>query len=497
MSELSILLVEDSPDDADLLLLQLAERGLDARWRRVETEEGMRQALAEQAWDVVIADFNLPRFSAEAALAVLQQSACDIPFIVVSGFIGEESTVQLMKAGAHDVVMKDNLARLLPAIERELREAETRRAHRRAEEALRLSEKRLRAITAALGEAVFVVDPDGLLLMMNPEAEQLFGWRESELLGKNVHDIVHRHSPESPPIEREACGSFLSIRQGQRQRVEDDLYLRKDGSMVPVAYVSTPLFEDGRLVGAVTAAQNISERKRARQELLESRRRFQELSAHLQSVREAERTSIARELHDELGQMLTALKMDVSWLQARVVADAAIEGKIGGMTRLIDDTLDWVRQMSAELRPVMLDDLGLRAAVEWLLEGFAERHGIATELQAAQTEFRLEKEQGTAAFRIIQECLTNVARHAAAGKVVVTLVMDDAELHLTVRDDGQGFDPQAAPRRKSFGLLGIRERAAALGGRCQLDSAPAAGTTVSVHLPLRVDDALDALGSLA
>lgn len=497
MTELSILLVEDSPDDADLLLLQLAERGLDARWRRVDTEDDMRQALAEQAWDVVISDFNLPRFSAEAALAVLLQSGSDLPFIVVSGFIGEESTVHLMKAGAHDVVMKDNLARLLPAIERELREAEIRRAHRAAEDALHLSEKRLRAITAALGEAVFVVDADGLLLMMNREAEQLLGWREAELLGKSMHDIVHRYSANSPPIAAHLCASLQAIEQGKAQRTEDDLYLRKDGTTVPVAYVSTPLFEDGRLVGAVSAVQNIAERKRARTELLESRRRFQELSAHLQSVREAERTGIARELHDELGQMLTALKMDVSWLRARVAADEAIDNKIGGMTRLIDDTLDWVRQMSAELRPVMLDDLGLRAAVEWLLEGFTERHGVASELQAAQTEFRLEKEQGTAAFRIIQECLTNIARHAGASKVVVAMAMDDDELHLTVSDDGCGFDPAAVRQRKSFGLLGIRERATALGGRCELNSAVNAGTTVSVHLPLRAADEFETTEGLS
>lgn len=485
LPELRVLLVEDAPDDADLILLEL-----DLHWprvvsQRVDTELTFRHVLTSAPWDIVISDCNLPRFSAEAALAILRQHAEDTPFLVVSGFIGEESAAALMKAGAHDFIRKDNLARLAPAIERELREAALRREHRQGQEALRHSEKRLRAITAALGEAVFVTDANGCLLSMNPESERLLGWRESELAGRYIHDIIHRHSADSPPVAASLCGSLCAIQQGQAVRVEEDIFLRKDGTTVPVAYVSTPLFEDGRLVGAVSALQDITSRKKARQELLESRHRLQELSAHLQAVREEERTQIARELHDELGQILTAFKMDVSWLSSKTAAgDAAVQGKLASMNKMIDDTLDWVRRMSSDLRPIMLDDLGLRPAIEWLLEEFSRRHGVATRLNACSEECRLDQAYSTAAYRIIQECLTNVARHAGASLVEVSLLCGE-ELTIIVRDNGCGFSPGTPGKRKSFGLLGIRERAASLDGHCDIASATdGSGTTITVRLPL-------------
>lgn len=481
---LRVLLIEDAPDDAELALLALAERWPQLHSLRVEDAAQLEAALS-QPWDVVVSDYNLPCFDAGAALALLRAHDDSLPFIVVSGCVGEESAADMMKAGADDFVMKGNLPRLPLAVDRALRQAAVRRQHRQAQEALRLSEKRLRAITDALGEGVFVTDPNCALRWMNPEAERLLGWREEELIGQPIHQIVHRPAADAPPSDPNCCGSLLALRHGVPQRVEDDTYLHRDGTPIAVEVVATPLFEDGQLVGAVTVMQDIRARKAARQELLDARRRSQELSAHLQSVREEERTRIARELHDELGQMLTALKIDVSWLRQRVPADEApLQNKIAGMTRLIDDTVDWVRRMSAELRPVMLDDLGLRAAIEWLLEGFAQRHDISCRLEADDADFRLPGESGTAAFRIVQECLTNVARHAAARQVCVGLHQREGGLELSVSDDGCGFVPDTRGPRRSFGLLGIRERAENLGGSYALDSAPGCGTRVRVRLPL-------------
>lgn len=482
---LQVILVEDAPDDAGLIRLELDTHWQEVCCRRVETSAEMREALASQAWDVVISDYHLPRFSAGEALVLLRDNGRDIPFIAVSGFVGEESAAALMKAGASDFVMKDNLSRLPHAIERALREAAMRREHDQAQEDLRLSEKRLRAITAGVGEALFVADPNGALRWMNPEAERLLGWREEELIGKQIHFIIHRPSADAPPSDPACCGSLRALSQGCAQHVEDDIFLRKDGTPVPVAFVATPLFEDGRIVGAVTAAQDISARKQARQELLEARHRSQELSAHLQSVREEERTHIARELHDELGQMLTALKIDVSWLKGRIPAgESVLHDKIIGMKHLIDDTLDWVRHMSAELRPVMLDDLGLRAAIEWLLEGFSQRHTIDTELEATHGDWQIDSATSTAAFRIVQECLTNVARHADASEVSVKLIHHEDAIEVVVHDNGRGFDPAHKGTRQTFGLLGIRERADTLGGQCSITSAVGTGTTITVRLPL-------------
>ncbi len=353
MDALRILLVEDSADDAELILAELQGRGMAIESRRVDTEVAMRQALAESRWDLVISDFNLPRFNAAAALSVLQASGLDIPFIVVFGFIGEETAVEMMKAGANDFVMKSNLARLAAAIERELREAE--------------------------------------------------------------------------------------------------------------------LHVDNR---------------RAQQELLDSRRQLQALSVHLQTMREEERTRIARELHDELGQMLTALKMDIAGVRSRIPeSDVCLLNKTKAMAELIDATLDAVRSIATDLRPVMLDDLGLKSAVEWLLEDFAKRYGIGFKLETMLDDYRLDDPRTTAAFRIVQECLTNVARHAQAGHVVVVMSHRDGELSVSVKDDGKGLEPGGDRRRNRYGLMGIRERAAHFGGDMKVVSAPSQGTSVEVSLP--------------
>ncbi len=361
MQPLHLLLVEDSENDAELILLALADAGLAIEASRVETDAELRDALQRTPWDLLIADFNLPSFSAADALAMLQTFAFDIPFIVVSGCIGEEAAVAILKAGAHDFVAKNNLARLAPAIERELREAETRRAH-----------------------------------------------------------------------------------------------------------------------------------FRATQELVASRLQLRALSSHLQSVREDERTHIARELHDELGQMLTALKIDVSWLRNRWQSSeaAGVDHKLDNMKLLIDDTIAAVRRISSDLRPVMLDDLGLKAAVEWLAEEFGRRNpAIHCELAFALGEHEIADTLATAAFRIVQECLTNVCRHAEASAIQIFVGVRDDNLAITVRDNGRGL-PATPAGAGHYGLLGMRERTEALGGRLDLHSVPNGGVSVEASIPLTPESRL-------
>lgn len=355
MAPLRILLVEDSENDADLILLALAEAGLEVEGRRVETEQAMGAALEEAQWDLVIADFNLPRFSAAAALLALQLRNSDIPFIVVSGFIGEEAAVAILKAGAHDFVKKDNLARLAPAIQRELREAGMRSAHRRA------------------------ID-----------------------------------------------------------------------------------------------------------EVIESRAQLQALSSHLQTVREEERTHIARELHDELAQLLTALKIDVSWLRNRQPCATGAAPKLDGMAALIDHSIAALRRIASDLRPVMLDDLGLKAAVEWLVEEFGKRNeAIRIQLVLDPGEYELNDLVATAAFRIVQECLTNVSRHAEASEVHVLIGTRHSDrLVIAVRDNGRGLPSLPLPKGH-YGLIGMRERAQALGGSLELNSVPDGGVSIVASIPLQ------------
>jgi signal transduction histidine kinase len=210
---------------------------------------------------------------------------------------------------------------------------------------------------------------------------------------------------------------------------------------------------------------------------------LRELSASVVEAREEERRRIARELHDELGQRLTALKMDLSIL-AGSTDPQAVDERIRGMLATLDDTVASVRRISADLRPMMLDDLGLNAAIEWLARDATQRMGVAVTLQLGDADPPVDERVATAVYRMVQEALTNVARHAQATGVQVTLRAGAGELVLTVQDNGIGFSADALEREGSFGLMGLRERALMLGGRMEVGNVPGSGGRVTITLPL-------------
>jgi PAS domain S-box-containing protein len=207
------------------------------------------------------------------------------------------------------------------------------------------------------------------------------------------------------------------------------------------------------------------------------------LAGRIEAAREDERTQIAREVHDQLGQAMTALKLDVGWLLRRV-SDPALTGKLDDMAHSIDDVLRSVRRIASDLRPGILDEVGLRAAIEWQAEDFTERTGIACDVHAEITDVQLERGLATNVFRIFQEALTNVVRHAGATRVDVTLALDHGQLRLEIADDGVGI-PEVGPRGTTLGILGMRERAWRLGGECTVKRRMPHGTIVTVVVPLR------------
>jgi len=233
------------------------------------------------------------------------------------------------------------------------------------------------------------------------------------------------------------------------------------------------------------------------------------LSERIEAAREEERTNIAREIHDELGQALTALKLDLGWVARRVNrssplgsgdylhggagGDEALGPKLETMSHATDEILAQVRRISSELRPGILDDLGLRAAIEWQAEEFERRTGTKCSVKADIGDLRLERSLATAVFRIFQEALTNVARHASATEVEVALRLERGQLKLDVADDGVGV-PEIAPRSATLGLLGMRERARRVGGDCQIKRRSPRGTIVSVSVPLRFPAERDLTG---
>lgn len=232
--------------------------------------------------------------------------------------------------------------------------------------------------------------------------------------------------------------------------------------------------------------QDITERKQTELALVESRQLLRELSRHQKTLLEEERKHIAREIHDELGQRLTALKMDISLLRLRFGKDPLLLEKLEEMRVLAEGTISVVRHIASDLRPSALD-LGLVPAIEWLAQDLESHSDICCRLDLGDEEISMNDTQATVVFRVVQESLTNVARHAKASEVVITLRNGNGQLRLQIQDDGCGFDPAALVQSRGFGLFGMRERTLGLGGKLQIDSAPDRGTTVSIEFPFPME----------
>ncbi len=799
---LRVLIVEDSADDAFLLLRELRCGRFVPAFERVETPESMRSALATKQWDIVISDYVLPHFSGPAALEILKQSGVDLPFIIVSGNIGEDVAVEAMKAGAHDYIIKGNLKRLVPAVERELREAEVRRERKRADEKIRQAGAYNRSLIEASMDTLVTIDALGKITDVNAATERVTGYPREKLIGTDFCDyftepekaragyqevfrkgaildyaleIRHLSGSVTPVLynasvyrndageivgvfvaardvtaireaedriftsneilrlfsrsltrkdyldsvvklvqkwsgcrcvgirvldehsripyesftgfsdkfwelenwlstEKDECvcmrvikrkpdpqessettphgsfysnnnvaffggltdeekrryrgtcvrSGFLSIaivpilhreamlgaihladeregmvpirtvefiesispligealyrfsmedrlrhnyealkrsekslaeaqriaslgnwewdletnelrwsdevyrifgldprhfektyvaflnyvypddRESVKKAINEALYERKpysiehrivleDGTLKVVHEQGEVTFTDGEPLRMVGTVQDITERKIQEEKLRNSREQLRNLSDYLLTVREQERTSIAREIHDELGQALTALKMDISWLGKKYRNDNLLIEKIGAMLKLVDSTIRTVKRISSDLRPVVLDDLGLVAAVEWQAEEFQKRTGIGCEVHFEPEEVVLDKAVSTTVFRILQEALTNVIRHAEATRVKVSLVVKEGRIVLTVEDNGKGITAEQKNDPHSFGLIGIRERVLFIGGEAEIKGARDEGTVVTISIPLEHEGRTDAL----
>jgi PAS domain S-box-containing protein len=351
------------------------------------------------------------------------------------------------------------------------------------EHELHASEARLHGIIQSAMDAIITVDENQNIVLFNEAAEKVFRCPAREAIGGPLERFIPERFREAhrTHIERfGATGVTTRLMRGTRL----SLYgLRAGGEEFPIdASISQITFEGRKFYTVIL--RDISERRRAEEALERSYQELRELSAAMNEVREAERTRIARELHDELAQGLTALKMDVAWLAARLPADSGpLVERTEKMKQLVDATVSAVRRIAADLRPVMLDDLGLVPAVENLLHELSQRTGILVALETDSEGFDFGEPLATSVYRMVQEALTNVARHAAASEVRVSMLREDENLVVRVRDNGRGYDPQIAARKKSYGVLGICERARTLGGEARIARLEAGGTLVEIVIP--------------
>ncbi|QIE25591.1 Histidine kinase (plasmid) [Caballeronia sp. SBC1] len=346
----------------------------------------------------------------------------------------------------------------------------------------RLDEARLLGIIRSSMEAIITIDENQRIVMFNPMAERLFDCPAANALGTPLARFVpERFRAGHEAHVRQFGVTGVSDRQMGGRRI---LYgLRASGGEFPFeASISQFGDENGKLYTVML--RDISAQIDAERSLQRSHEELRELSANLLNIREEEKSRIARELHDDLGQQLTALKMDISSLELSPGTDVEARAHLRGMQRLIDATVASMRRIAADLRPVMLDDLGLVPAIDWLAIDFTNRYGIDVERRIDARHTIFSRDGATAVFRIVQEALTNVARHAQATRVDLALYLEGDRCILRIADDGIGAHERADAGRKSFGLIGIRERAHGLDGSVSIESGIGQGFAVTVTFPL-------------
>lgn len=353
---------------------------------------------------------------------------------------------------------------------------------KKAEEALVESENLLRTIVEAEPECVKLLSINNEIENMNPaglgmiEADRL-----EQVKGKSVLGIINQ------PYRKRFEKLTQDVFQGKSGALEFEITGLK-GTRCWLETHAVPLKDsEGKIISLLAVTKDITNRKKAEKELEKSYKSARQLTAHLQDVREKERTHIAREIHDELGQQLTVLKLDASWLynQLQATAEDSVKQKLKNLIELLDNNVKTVRRISSDLRPTLLDDMGLIAAMEWQLKEFEKRDSVKTYFTIPEKALSIPDNFKTGLFRIFQESLTNVARHADAKNIEVSLQQNNGKLILKIKDDGKGFDKIKVTGKKTLGLMGMKERSIMMGGHYKISSKPGKGTLVTVSIPYK------------
>ena len=476
-SELKLLLLEDNPADAELIQRLLNRSGMQFRSLVVSNEAQFLEALKNNGYHAVLADNALPQYSSIEALKIIRATNPHVAFILVTGTVSEEFAVHIIQQGADDYILKTNLTRLPAAINNAIDKKRIEREKEMVEKEIANEKELSVSIINSLPGIFFLCDNQGKFIRWNKNFEGISGYSNEE---------IKKMTPEYffTGEKNDLTKNFIQKTFATGYAETETLFLTRDGIKTPYYFTGMAVNFEGRECLICVGLDN-SLRKQTESELLFLNEQLRNVSSHLEKIREEEQARIAREVHDQLGQHLTGLKMDLAWLKNQLhknINPDVIMEKIDEMSGMVDEAVYTVRKVASDLRPGILDDFGLGEALEWYGRDFSKRSGLPVQFTHPRTDVNLPPAASIGFYRIYQEALTNIARHAEAKSITGSLFVFDDQLSLTITDDGKGFDKKSG--KKTFGLLGMQERANMFGGELTINSDPGKGTTVIVTLKL-------------
>jgi PAS domain S-box-containing protein len=425
-------------------------------------------------FDVFVLDFKMPGNEGLVLVDQVKAIQPDVPIIILTGFASLPSAMNAVRLQLFDYIQKDKdpdhlIVRVAEAIR-----------HTQLERKLKTSEACCRLLAENIQDVIMVLSPDIKMMYVSPSVETVLGYTAEEFAGFNIYEVVH------PEDLASLKNSLIKVLNG-RPMVDHEVRFRAaDGEYVWLASsAKLVLDERSEPQELVCSSRNVTQRKRAEESLKASELRYQQLAWHTEMVREEERKRISRELHDDIGQILTALKIDLVQILEELSGAEAVRNKTDDMQALLSEGIRSVHSLCRRLRPGALDDLSLEDALTGLVGDWKGRNDTNCVLYSDVDDEALSDEVRTAVFRMVQEALTNVSRYARASQVEINLVADEKSLHVSVADNGCGMDVGAADKPTSFGLLGMRERVEMLGGTLCIEAAAGKGVRIEATIPLQ------------
>lgn len=476
-----VLYVDDYPMDRALVRDALVKESQGFELVEAASRQEFESLLGQGDYDVVLSDFNILGFEGLQVIAAVHLVSPDLPVIIVTGTGSEEIAVQALKNGASDYVIKSpHHIQHLPFTIQSVLEARRLQADRERQRAeLQDAYRFVTSIVETSPAALVVLNSQARIALWNKAAERTFGWELSEIGGREVSFV---------PEDRHAAFADLlrKVARGERFLDQESSARRKDGRSIDILFSAVPLLcGDDAPAGVLIAITDISQRKEAERQLAASESRLHDLTQHLNEVSEREKAHLSRELHDHLGQHLTAMKLGIQQAGAELVSHGREwTQRMGTLVDLADEAIEMVRETCMDLRPASLDRFGLDAALRDEATRIEEVGGIKVGIDCAVPARSIDKDLASNLFRVVQESLTNVLRHAQATEARVVLRQRNDCLELTICDDGVGIQAENVAGRRSLGLVGMQERVRACGGMFDIGPGPEGGTQVRVHIPL-------------